>query len=112
MISIIRTAIRRKWNVDMTLIFANKSVDDIILHKEFEDYAADHDNFKAVFAIDEPADGFTGHVGYIDDDLLKQYLPPVGDDPLIFLCGPPAMEYKLREKILAFGYPKKRLIIP
>ena len=112
MIAIIRTAIRRKWAVDMTLLYANKTVNDIILRDEFENYAAAHDNFHLTLAVDEPAAGFAGHVGFIDDDLLKKSLPPVEDDPLIFLCGPPMMEYKLREKILALGYPKKRLVIP
>ena len=111
-ISIIRTALRRAWKVDMTLLFANKSIDDIILRDEIDGYAAKHSNFKVVYSLDEAPEDWNGHVGHIDDNLLKQHLPEPADDTLIFLCGPPMMEFQLRKAILALGYEKKRLVIP
>jgi len=112
MISIIRTIIRRGYDVEMTLLFANKTEQDIILRQEFESYGVRHKNFKYVFALDELPPGWTGPAGFIDTDLIKQHLPAPDLKPLIYLCGPPMMEYKLREKILALGYDKNRLIIP
>jgi cytochrome-b5 reductase len=112
MISIIRTIILRGYDVDTNLLFANKTEQDIILRSEFEEYGQRHKNFKYVFALDEPPPGWTGPAGFIDTDLLKNHLPAPARSPLIFLCGPPMMEYKLREKILALGYDKSRLIIP
>jgi cytochrome-b5 reductase len=112
MIAIIRTAIRRKWRVEMTLLFANKTINDIILREEFEKHAAENDNFNAIFSVDGATPDFTGHAGFIDENMLKENLPPPDIDPIIFLCGPPMMEFKLREKILALGYEKKRLVIP
>ncbi len=111
-ISIVRTAIRRNWEVDMTLLFANKSAEDIILKDEFDKYAAEHDNFKIVHTIDEEEEGWNGHVGHIDQDMLKANLPEPGSDTLIFLCGPPMMEFQLRKAVLALGYDKKQLVIP
>lgn len=112
MISIIRTIIQRGYEVDMHLLFANKTEQDIILKDEFESYGSRHANFEYLFTLDEPSPGWTGPAGFIDTDLLKGNLPAPARNPLIFLCGPPMMEYKLREKILALGYDKNRLIIP
>lgn len=112
MIAIIRTAIRRGWDVDMTLLFANKTVDDIILRDEFEKLAGDNDNFRVEFMVDMAPEGWQGHVGHIDKNFMAEHLPEPSEDTLIFLCGPPMMEFKLREKILALGYEKKKLIIP
>jgi len=112
MIAIIRTVLRRGYKTDMTLLFANKTEQDIILRDEFENYAAKHNNFKCIFTVDEPASNWHGHSGFIDDSHLKKHLPPPEDNPLIFLCGPPMMEYKLRETILKLGYEKSRLVIP
>lgn len=112
MIAIIRTAIRRGYKTDMTLLFANKTEQDIILREEFENYAAKYDNFKCVFTVEQPSIDWRGHSGFIDENHLQKHLPPPTANPLIFLCGPPVMEYKLREAILKLGYEKTRLIIP
>ena len=112
MIAIIRTVLRRSYKTDMTLLFANKTEQDIILRDEFESYSAMYDNFRCVFTVDKPTPDWRGHSGFIDESHLKKYLPPPDDNPLIFLCGPPMMEYKLRETILKLGYEKSSLLIP
>lgn len=111
-ITIIRTALRRNWDVDMALIFANKSEADIILKDEFDKYVADYDNFKVIYTIDEASESWQGYTGHIDEALLKKYLPESSPDSMVFLCGPPMMEFQLRKQILALGYDKKRLVIP
>ena len=111
-VAIIRTILRRGYDVDMTLIFANKTEQDIILRDEFDKYAAEINHFRREFVIAEASEGWSGHTGHINEDLLKAHLPPLDDNPLIFLCGPPMMEFNLRKTILALGYDKSRLIIP
>jgi len=112
MIAIIRTILRRGYKTDMTMLFANKTEQDIILRNEFENYATDNINFRCVFTVDEPSPDWRGHSGFIDESHLEKHLPPPADNPLIFLCGPPMMEYKLRETVLKLGYEKSRLVIP
>ena len=36
-----------------------------------------------------PASGWTGGVGFINKDKIKEHLPGPSDDALIFVCGPP-----------------------
>jgi cytochrome-b5 reductase len=112
MIAIIRTAIRRGWDVDMVLLFANKTVDDIILLDEFEKLAKKHGNFRVEFIVDTAPEDWRGHIGHIDESFLAEHLPKPSDDTMVFLCGPPMMEFKLRQKMLSLGHEKKSLIIP
>jgi len=112
MIAIIRTALRRRYAVQISLIYANKTKQDIILRQEFEEYARDYPNFRALFALDQAPPDWPGHSGHIDDAVLTKHLPPAGPDSLIFLCGPPMMEYVLREKLLKLGHGKKQVVIP
>jgi cytochrome-b5 reductase len=112
MITIIRTAFRRNYDIDISLIFANKTEADIILHREFDEYARNRGNFRCLFALDQPPPNWAGHSGQIDDTVLSGNLPPPGADTLIFLCGPPMMEYAIRQKLLKSGYGKKQVVIP
>jgi NAD(P)H-flavin reductase len=65
-----------------------------------------------LFALDEAPPDWPGHAGHIDSDLLTKYLPPPNAESLLFLCGPPMMEFKIREALLKLGYGKKQIVIP
>jgi len=112
MVSMVRTIIRRNLNVQISLLFANKTVDDIILRDEFETLAAHHSNFRLLLALDTPPADWDGHKGHLDETVLARFLPSPAADVVVFLCGPPMMEFKLREKLLLLGYGKKQIIIP
>lgn len=112
MVSIVRTIIRRKLDVKISLLFANKTAEDIILREEFENYARQYPAFRVLFALDIPPQDWGGHKGHFDEPVLAEHLPSPGQDVVIFLCGPPMMEFRLREKLLLLGYGKKQIVIP
>ena len=96
---------------------ADNRLKDLVIRRpvdldEFEKLAGENDNFRVEFMVDSAPADWTGHVGHIDENFMARHLPGPSDDTLIFLCGPPMMEHKLREKILSLGHEKKRLIIP
>ncbi|CAL5228522.1 g11674 [Coccomyxa viridis] len=77
---------------EVTLVFANKSEDDILLKKELDDMARKHKNFHVYYVVDKPSSWFwRGGKGHIDADMVKQQLPPPSDKNLILVCGPPPM---------------------
>lgn len=112
MITMIRTILRKRHDVVLSLVYANKSENDIILRQEFEEYDRDFPNFHVLFALDQPPLDWPGHAGHIDSDLLTKHLPPPNTESLLFLCGPPMMEFKIREALLKLGYNKKQIVIP
>lgn len=45
-----------------------------------------------VFQVDRDPEGkWTGKTGYVNDELVKEYLPKPTTDGVIFVCGPPGM---------------------
>ncbi|PIA15883.1 NADH-cytochrome b5 reductase [Coemansia reversa NRRL 1564] len=78
----------------LTLIFANKSEDDIILRSTLDEYAKKHpDQFNVHYVVDKAASGdWKGGVGFVTKEMIQKYLPASSqDDVLVSVCGPPPM---------------------
>merc|ERR1712032_202964 len=76
----------------VSLVFANNSEEDILLHSELNAYAAAHaGQFSVYHAVVDPPPNWTQGVGFITPEILKAQLPAPGPDTLIFACGPPIM---------------------
>ncbi|KAI9297873.1 ferredoxin reductase-like protein [Neoconidiobolus thromboides FSU 785] len=82
-----------KDKTKVSLIFANKSENDIILKKEIDSLVKSHpDQIKVHYVLDKKPRGFEGTEGYVTKDLIKKYLPSNEDkDSVIFVCGPPGL---------------------
>jgi NAD(P)H-flavin reductase len=75
------------------LVFANRSVKDILLREELDAISkAQNIKFNIFYLIDRLGDEeWTGGVGYVNKEILKQHLPEPDDDTLMLTCGPPIM---------------------
>uniref|UniRef100_A0A8C1RUG9 cytochrome-b5 reductase n=1 Tax=Cyprinus carpio TaxID=7962 RepID=A0A8C1RUG9_CYPCA len=74
------------------LLFANQTEKDILLRPELEEIMANHPTrFKLWFTVDRAPDGWEYSQGFINEDMVKNHLPPPADDTLILMCGPPPM---------------------
>ncbi|ETO25618.1 NADH-cytochrome b5 reductase 2 [Reticulomyxa filosa] len=75
---------------EIYLIFANRSVDDILLREELEELAEKHKRFHLFFILDKAPVGveWKGGVGFVTEDLVKQIFPKPSDDLLVLECGP------------------------
>lgn len=111
-ISMIRTIMREGSDTKVSLLFANKSVEDIILKNEFDRYAAECANFKRYYVIDKAPPGWDMGQGRITPELLREKLPAPSDQTVIFVCGPPMMQIEFRKHLLAFGHAKDKVIFP
>jgi cytochrome-b5 reductase len=112
MISIIRTILNQGIKAEISLVFSNKSVEDIILKDEFDSYEIKYPSFKRYYLIDQPQPGWTMGIGRINDEIMKERLPAPSDQTVIFVCGPPMMQIELRKKLIALGHQKDKIIIP
>uniref|UniRef100_A0A5S6Q4Y1 NADH-cytochrome b5 reductase n=1 Tax=Trichuris muris TaxID=70415 RepID=A0A5S6Q4Y1_TRIMR len=79
--------------VEIQLVFANKSEEDILLHDELETMARNHwQRFRVWYTVDvQGSSDWPYSVGHIDLQMLRSHLPPPASDVLILLCGPPGM---------------------
>lgn len=77
----------------ITLLYANRTPDDILLRKDLTQLEAAHPGqFKVVFTVDQATDDWSGEVGFVTEDMVKKYLPAATEQGVrIFVCGPPPM---------------------
>ncbi|XP_042560974.1 NADH-cytochrome b5 reductase 3 [Clupea harengus] len=74
------------------LLFANQAEKDILLRPELEEVLARHPSrFRLWFTVDKAPEGWTYSQGFISEEMVRNHLPPPGDDTLILMCGPPPM---------------------
>ena len=112
MISIIRWILANKVDVDLSLIFANKTEQDIIFRQEWDRYIRNYPNFRCHYLLEQPLAGWAGGIGRITPDTLRQNLPAPNAETCIFLCGPPPMVDTLETTLKELGYPEQAIILP
>eukprot|EP00166_Cyanidium_caldarium_P000375 ctg_1139.g390 len=82
---------RHQPPVEMWLVYANNGEEDILLREELEAWAEAHENVHVWHTLVSPPNGWKYGVGFIDEGMVREHLPPPGDDVLVGLCGPPIM---------------------
>ncbi|TGZ85373.1 ferredoxin reductase-like protein [Ascodesmis nigricans] len=86
------------------LIFANVNEEDILLKEDLDELAKEHANFRVHYVLNNPPEGWTGGVGFVTPDMVKQWCPAPAPDVKILLCGPPPMVSALKKATSALGY--------
>lgn len=78
-------------DIDISLIFANQTEEDIFLKSYLEEYP--HDKIHIWYTIDKSLrpDEWKYSVGYVNSTMIREHLPPPSKDTLILVCGPPPM---------------------
>ncbi|KAI7881328.1 ferredoxin reductase-like protein [Lichtheimia hyalospora FSU 10163] len=94
----------------VNLIFANVNEEDILLKKELDELAAKHDNFNVYYVLNNPPAGWTGGVGFVTADMIREHCPAPAKDVKILLCGPPPMIKAMTTATGELGYDKPRAV--
>jgi len=76
---------------EVRLIFANVTQDDILLKERIDGWAKKHPNFKVLYTLDKPPEGWTGGKGFVSEEMVKKFIPAPSNDVMVFVCGPPGM---------------------
>mmetsp|Transcript_14712 Transcript_14712/g.22129 ORF Transcript_14712/g.22129 Transcript_14712/m.22129 type:complete len:113 (-) Transcript_14712:1222-1560(-) len=97
----------------VSMIFGNVSIDDILLKQELEDMRAKYDNMHIRFIIDKaPTDGreWNESVGYVTEPLIKERLFPAAEDVVVLLCGPPILVKISKANLQKLGHDENRIL--
>jgi len=80
-------------NTKVSLLFANRSTDDILLRERLDKYAETYANkLKVYYTVDRVNDNsYKGFNGHINADMLRTTMPAPSNDNLIYVCGPPGL---------------------
>eukprot|EP00035_Acanthoeca_spectabilis_P007873 m.145146 g.145146 ORF g.145146 m.145146 type:complete len:315 (-) comp14114_c0_seq1:4347-5291(-) len=75
-------------DIEMWVLLANKTVDDILLQKELE---AVDPKLHLWYTLDTPPKGWGYSEGFISEEMLRDHMPPPSPTTQILMCGPPPM---------------------
>ncbi|KAH7411784.1 hypothetical protein DE146DRAFT_602742 [Phaeosphaeria sp. MPI-PUGE-AT-0046c] len=90
---------------EVSLIFANRTEDDILLREELETFARRYPkNLKLWFMLDQPPADWQYGSGFVTADVIKNRLPAPSADTRIMLCGPPGMINASKKALVSIGF--------
>ncbi|AHM62876.1 oxidoreductase FAD/NAD(P)-binding domain protein [Flammeovirgaceae bacterium 311] len=72
------------------LIYANKDWDDITFREELDELCGQI-NLTVIHVLEKTPKDWKGEEGFVDQDMLKKYLPDKPNEWMYFLCGPMPM---------------------
>ncbi|KAI9077452.1 hypothetical protein K1719_040571 [Acacia pycnantha] len=94
-----------KDTTKLSLIYANVTVDDILLKEEIDEFANKFpDRFRVYYVLNQPPKPWSGGVGFISKEMIQTYCPAPAPDIQILRCGPPAMNKAMATHLDALGY--------
>ncbi|KAJ5637734.1 NADH-cytochrome b5 reductase 1 [Penicillium lividum] len=108
--AIIRNRPRNGGNdtTKVDLIFANVNAEDILLKEKLDKLSAEDSDFNVYYVLNTPPAEWTGGVGFVTADMIKERLPAPASDVKILLCGPPPMVSAMKKATESLGYTKAR----
>ncbi|NXU46750.1 NB5R3 reductase, partial [Drymodes brunneopygia] len=109
MLQIIRAIIKDKDDPTVCqLLFANQTEKDILLRAELEEIQAQHPGrFKCWYTLDTAPENWDYSQGFVNQEMIREHLPPAQKDVLILMCGPPPMiQYACIPNLDKLGYAK------
>lgn len=77
--------------MQVVLIFANKTPDDVLLRDKFDKLAKEDERFSVKFLLSRPGDEDTSSwasKGRVSADFISQHCPAPSDDHLLFVRPP------------------------
>lgn len=89
--SMIKFITDKKLGQKITLLYSNKTPQEIAFFSELLGWKKLNPNLKFIHTITRPEEStelYVGRTGRIDAELIKKYL---NDDSTVYVCGPPAM---------------------
>lgn len=81
-----------KNTTEISLLYANKTKEDVLLGNELSELRNLYPNFSPYFMVSEAPQSWMGGVGHISKQVISALMPPPQRalDSIILVCGPPS----------------------
>ncbi|MDF1718263.1 MAG: hypothetical protein P1U75_16540, partial [Antarcticimicrobium sp.] len=110
MLSILRELRARGDQRPTTLIYGNRTEEQIACRAELEAMARDHGT-RLIHILSEPPEGWQGATGMVTPDLLRAHFgSPEHRQWLYLLCGPPPMLEAAEDALIGLGVPSRNIL--
>lgn len=88
--SICKYAVDKELDVDIILLYGNRTIDDIVFRQDFDQMQKQYSKLKVVHVLCESARSIDCKIGLIDKKMIKDCINDCVRRKF-YLCGPPAM---------------------
>ena len=93
--NMIRYTLDKKLPIKITLLYSNRTSEDIAYKGELDKLSAENDNLKIIYTITQPEESkesnrWNGRIGRIDENLIKNEATKLSN-PIFYTCGSPSM---------------------
>eukprot|EP00211_Chloroparvula_japonica_P007616 CAMPEP_0119121702 /NCGR_PEP_ID=MMETSP1310-20130426/2210_1 /TAXON_ID=464262 /ORGANISM="Genus nov. species nov., Strain RCC2339" /LENGTH=331 /DNA_ID=CAMNT_0007111279 /DNA_START=34 /DNA_END=1029 /DNA_ORIENTATION=- len=98
--------------VNMSLLFANQTKEDILLHEKLQELQQTYpDRLSVWYTLDRPPQDWEYSTGFINADMIRDHIAAPGPDSVVLLCGPPPMiKYACEPNLLEVGHKKENIL--
>ncbi|KAI8049528.1 hypothetical protein BDF22DRAFT_699139 [Syncephalis plumigaleata] len=111
MLQVIRAILKNPADTTrVNLIFANISEEDILLRKELDELASNHEQFSVYYVLNNEPQDWKGGVGFVTEEMIREHCPAPSPDTKILLCGPPPMLKAMAEHCVNIGFDKPKVV--
>ena len=96
------------------VISANKTEQDILCRDELDALYAQHgpDRLKLHYVLGEASPGWTGSIGRIENDMIRERMPCPSEQGIILVCGPePMIKYAVKPGLQAAGWDIDKYLV-
>ncbi len=90
----------------VTLIYANRSREDIIFEEELNEFSQ---RIKIVYVLEEAGEEWTGERGYVTGEMIQKHAGEDLSEADFFVCGPPPMMHKVISELQTLGVGEERI---
>jgi ferredoxin-NADP reductase len=105
--SILRYRLRTGSDVPARLLYSSRALPDVIYRDELGQH---HDGVQVSYTLTRSQpQGWTGHTGRINADLLADVAWPAAANPLAYICGPTSFVETAAAGLVGLGYPPERV---
>ena len=105
--SMIQYIFQKPCSSEVWLIFGVREEADILYRDEFEALARDHSNFHFIPTLSRPGPNWTGHTGYVQQQVERHLRGRQGFHA--YICGLKKMVNDVRHQLRSLGYDPKAL---
>lgn len=106
--SIIKYINDKMLDTDVVLIYSNRHEDDIAFEQEFDEIMAKNPKFNIINTITNPGSSWTGTIGRISADMIKQHIPDYLER-VFYISGPTKMVESMVALLLELGIPEDQI---
>jgi ferredoxin-NADP reductase len=106
--SICRYCTDMRLDTKVTLLYGNRTENDIAFRKELETMQQQNKNLKVVFTLNEASGEWKGATGLITTEMIKKEIPDY-KETVFYTCGPPAMVQIMEKLVEQLDLPKTQL---